>query len=147
MMGRVWKAATLMALAALPTAAVSDKGVSMAQFSEAKNQISDFSERLGAYAACYELVGFIRNAGYQTDTGGVIKTLFQGAADPAKVRTGFLEALEKDGFSFEQMMMLDRMLTEAEEKALAQTRAQLTSSDDKNMIRICSLARGQIKRQ
>ncbi len=147
MMGRVCKIASVLALAALPTGAVADKGVSMAQFSEAKNRISEFSERLGAYAACYELVGFIRKAGYQTDTGGVIKTLFQGAADPAKLRTGFLETLEGDGFSFEQMMMLDRMLSEAEEKAIAETRAQLTVSDDKNMIRICSLARGQIKRQ
>ncbi len=147
MMGRVCKIASVLALAALPTGAVADKGVSMAQFSEAKNRISEFSERLGAYAACYELVGFIRKAGYRTDTGGVIKTLFQGAVDPAKLRTGFLETLEGDGFSFEQMMMLDRMLSEAEEKAIAETRAQLTASDDKNMIRICSLARGQIKRQ
>ena len=144
MIGRAKTAAVLVLMLA-PTAAVSDKGVSMARFTDAKAEISKFPERLGAYTACHELVGIIREGGYRSDSAAVIKTLFQGATAPDKVRRGFLEALEKDGFSFEQMMMLDELLAASEAKSHDETRLAIETTDEKNVLKICSLARGQIK--
>jgi len=95
----------------VPTCGAAQQSASMAQFTIAKSQVSDFASELGSYDACSDLVKGIRENGIVSDYAATLKILYQDAVATQKLRLTFLEELERAGYSFEQMFMLDELLT------------------------------------
>lgn len=120
---------------------LANEGVGMAQFTIAKSQTEEFAFKLGGYSVCHELMTLLRENGDTSDEAATLKTLYQGATKPKDLRVRFLEKIERGGYNFDQMFILDEMLERTYQEALVKTKTDLSNSRAENVLLFCSTAR------
>lgn len=125
----------------VPTFGAAQQSASMTQFTIAKSQVSDFASELGSYDACLDLVSDIRENGIVSDYAATLKVLYQGAVATQKIRLTFLEKLERAGYSFEQMFMLDDLLTSEFNASKGSATRRLEAYDRDYILVTCSQVR------
>ena len=125
----------------LPGLGFAQQPASMAQFTIARSQVSEFASELGPYEACYELVEDIRQSRTVSDHAGTLKVLYQGAIAPEKLRLSFMEKLERAGYNFDQMYMLDELLTSDYPASKTFTKSLIKLGGNDDILVICSQAR------